>query len=183
MTDQIAGKRYALALFNASESAGEGLTEQIQNELSFISILWEKNAELRTFLEAPQISGEEKDKLLQTTFKGKISELLLQFLLFLLSKGRLENIFGINTQYDRLLKEKEGLVEAQVITASPLDEGLYASLKSKMEKKTGKKVSLIFKLDPEIIGGIRVIVGNQIIDHSIRTELDKLREDLLSLKV
>ena len=183
MTDQIASKRYSLALFNAAESGEDGLTEQIQKELSLISDLWEKNAELRAFFEAPQIPGEEKDKVLQTTFKGKISELLLQFLFFLLSKGRLDNIFGINAQYDTLLKEKEGLVEAQVITASPLDEGLSVSLKEKMEKKTGKKVSLIFKLDPEIIGGIRVIVGNQIIDHSIRTELDKLRESLLSLKV
>jgi F0F1-type ATP synthase delta subunit len=59
MTDQIASKRYALALFNAAESAGEGLSEQIQKELSFISDLWEKNAELRAFLEAPQISAEE----------------------------------------------------------------------------------------------------------------------------
>lgn len=183
MVDQIASKRYAVALFNAAESAGEGITEQIQKELSLISDLWQKNAQLRAFLEAPQISGEEKDKLLQTTFQGRISELLLQFLLFLLSKGRLENIVGIDTQYDGLLKEKEGLVEAQVITASPLDEKLSLSLKEKMEKKTGKKVSLIFKLDPQIIGGIRVIVGNQIIDKSIRTELDRLREDLLSLKV
>ena len=183
MIDQIASQRYALALFHAAESAGEGLTEQIQKELSFISDLWDKNAELRAFLEAPQISGEEKDKLLQTTFKGKISELLLQFLLFLLSKGRLENILGINNQYDELLKEKEGLVDARVITASSLDERSSASLKEKMEKNTGKKVNLIFKLDPDIIGGIKVIVGNQIIDHSIRTELDKLRENLLSIKV
>jgi F-type H+-transporting ATPase subunit delta len=183
MTDQIVSKRYALALFNAAESAGEGLTEQVQKELSFISDLWEKNAELRAFFEAPQIPGEGKEKMLQLTFRGKISELLYQFLLFILSKGRTEQISGINSQYDKLLKEKEGLVEAQVITTSPLDEVLSVSLKEKMEKKTGKKVSLIFKLDPGIIGGIRVIVGNQIIDHSIRTELDKLRENLLSLKV
>jgi F-type H+-transporting ATPase subunit delta len=104
-------------------------------------------------------------------------------LLFLLNRGRFENIFGINTRYDELLKEKEGLIEAQVVTASSLDEALSVSLKEKMEKKTGKKVSLIFKLDPLIIGGIRVIVGNQIIDHSIRTELDRLRENLLNLKV
>src|SRR3990170_1764117 len=183
MTDQIVSKRYALALFNAAESAGEGLTEQVQKELSFISDLWEKNAELRAFFEAPQIPGEDKEKMLQLTFRGKISELLLQFLLFLLSKGRLVHILEINTRYDQLLKEKEGLVEAQVITASPLDEGLSVSLKEKMEKKTGKKVSLTYKVEPEIIGGIRVIVGNQIIDHSIRTELDKLRESILSLKV
>ena len=183
MIDQIVSKRYALALFNASESAGEGLTEQTQKELSFVSDLWEKNSELRAFFEAPQIPGEDKEKMLQLTFRGKISELLYQFFLFILSKGRMEQICGINTDYDKLLKEKEGLVEAQVITASPLDEGLSVSLKEKMEKKTGKKVSLIFKLDPGIIGGIRVIVGNQIIDKSIRTELDKLRESLLSLKV
>jgi F-type H+-transporting ATPase subunit delta len=183
MTDQIVSKRYALALFNAAESAGEGMTEQIQKELNFISDLWEKNSELRAFFEAPQISAEDKEKILQLTFKDKITELLFQFLLFILSKGRMEQISGISTDYDKLLKEKEGLVEAQVITASPLDEGLSVSLKEKMEKKTGKKVSLIFKLDPGIIGGIRVIVGNQIIDKSIRTELDKLRENLLNLKV
>lgn len=183
MINQIVSKRYALALFNASESAGDGLTEQIQKELSFVSDLWEKNSELRAFFEAPQISAEDKEKMFQLALRDKISELLYQFFLFILNKGRMEQISGINTDYDKLLKEKEGLVEAQVITASPLDEGLSVSLKEKMEKKTGKKVSLIFKLDPGIIGGIRVIVGNQIIDHSIRTELDKLREDLLNLKV
>ena len=183
MIDQIVSQRYALALFNAAESAGEGLTEQIQKELSFISDLWEKNSDLRALFEAPQIPAEDKEKMLELTFRDKISELLLQFLLFLLSKSRLQNIFGISTKYDKLLKEKEGLIEAQVITTSPLDERLSVSLKEKMEKKTGKKVSLIFKLDPGIIGGIRVIVGNQIIDHSIRTELDRLREDLLNLKV
>lgn len=183
MTDQKVSKRYALALFHAAESAGGGLAEQIQAELSSIAGLWQKNAELREFLEAPQISGEEKDKMLQTAFKGRISELLMNFLVFLLSKGRLAQILGINAQYDELLKEKQGLVEAQVITALPLDEKLALPLRKKMEKKTGKKVNLIFKLDPELIGGIRVIVGNQIIDHSIRTELDRLREDLLSLKV
>ena len=183
MIDQIVSKRYALALFNAAESAGEGLTEQIQKELSFISNLWEKNSELRAFFEAPQISGEDKKKMLQLALRDKTSELPYQFFLFILSKGRMEQISGISTDYDKLLREKEGLIEAQVITASPLDEELSASLKAKMEKKTRKKVSFTYRIDPEIIGGIRVIVGNQIIDKSIRTELDKLRESLLSMKV
>jgi len=181
MTDQIVSKRYALALFNAAESAG--LTQDIQENLASISELWEKNAELRAFLEAPQIATEEKGKILQISFRGKISPLLLQFLLFLLSKGRLQQISEINSQYYRLLKEKIGLVEALVITASPLDEKLSLPLKQTLEKKTGKKVSLIFKTDPNLIGGIRVIMGNQVIDYSIRTELDKLKENLLSLKV
>ncbi|MCJ7497472.1 MAG: ATP synthase F1 subunit delta [candidate division Zixibacteria bacterium] len=181
MTDQIVIKRYALALFNAAGSAN--LTREIQEDLSLISEFWEKNAELRAFLEAPQISHEEKGKMLQESFRGRISELLLQFLLFLLNKGRLQHISGINTRYDKLLKEKEGLVEAQVITVLSLDEKLSFPLKEILEKKTGKKVSLIFKTDPRLIGGIRVIIGNQIIDHSIRTELDKLKEKLLSVKV
>lgn len=181
MTDQIVIKRYALALFNSAESSG--LTQEIQKDLSLISDFWEKNAELRAFLEAPQIAREDKGKMLQASFGGKISELLLQFLLFLLNKGRLQHLSGINTRYDKLLKEKEGLVEAQVITVLSLDEKLSFPLKETLEKKTGKKVSLIFKTDPGLIGGIRVIIGNQIIDHSIRTELDKLKERLLSLKV
>ncbi|MFH0930568.1 MAG: ATP synthase F1 subunit delta [Candidatus Zixiibacteriota bacterium] len=183
MTDQIVSKRYALALFNAAESAGGELTQEIQKELALISELWEKNVNLRAFLEAPQIAKEEKEKMLQESFKGKISELLFQFLLFLLSKGRLQHISEINSQYDKLLKEKIGLVEAFVITAFPLDEKLSFPLKEILEKKTQKKVNLIFKTDPKLIGGIRVIIGNQIIDHSIRTELDRLKENLLSLKV
>ncbi len=60
MTDQITSKRYALALFNASESAGGGLTEQIQKELSFISDLWEKNQNSGPFLKPPDIGGRER---------------------------------------------------------------------------------------------------------------------------
>jgi F-type H+-transporting ATPase subunit delta len=181
MTDQRVIRRYALALFNAAESVS--LTQEIQKDLALISEFWEKNAELRAFLEAPQISREEKDKMLQISFKGKISELLMEFLIFLLRKGRLQHIAGINARYEKLLKEKEGLIEAQVITVLHLDEKLSFPLKEILEKKTGKKVSLIFKTDPRLIGGIRVIIGNQIIDHSIRTELDKLKEKLLSVKV
>ena len=181
MTDQIVIKRYALALFNAAESVS--LTQEIQKDLALITEFWEKSAELRGFLEAPQIARGDKERMLQESFRGEISELLLQFLLFLLRKGRLQHISGINSRYDKLLKEKEGLVEAQVITVLYLDEKLSFPLKEILEKKTGKKVSLIFKTDPRLIGGIRVIIGNQIIDHSIRTELDKLKERLLSLKV
>lgn len=181
MTEQIVGKRYALALFNVAESAE--LTHQIQENLALLSELWEKNEELRAFLEAPHIATEEKGKILQETLRDKISELLLQFLLFLLEKGRFQQISEIATYYHKLLKEKMGVVEAKVTTASPLDEELSLSLKEKLQKKTGKKIDLVLQTDPSLIGGIRVIVGNQIIDNSISSELCKLKENLLSLKV
>lgn len=181
MTDQIVCKRYALALFNAAESAGA--TQQIQENLFLISELWEKNAELRSFLEAPHISTEDKERVVQKSFREKISELLLQFLLFLLNKDRLQQISEIAIQYDKLLKEKLGIVESLVTTAFPLDEKLSLSLKERLEKKTRKKVNLIFETDPSLIGGIRVVIGNQIIDYSISSELYKLKENLLSLKV
>lgn len=181
MRDQVAGKRYALALFNAAES--DGLTETIQGNLVLISEILEKNPELKVFLDAPHITTQEKEKILQTGFKEKVSELLLYFLLFLLSKDRLNQISEIAAQYDKLIKEKMGIVEIQVFTASPLDEKLSSPLKKTLEQKTGKKVNFIFKLDPGLIGGIRVIIGNQIIDYSIRNELYRLKDNLLSLKV
>jgi len=181
MRDQVVGKRYALALFNAAES--DGLTEMIQGNLVLISEILEKNPELKVFLAAPHITTQEKENILQKGFKEKISELLLSFLLFLLSKDRLNQISEIAVQYENLLKEKMGIVEVQVFTASPLDAKLSPPLKETLELKTGKKVNLIFKVDPSLIGGIRVIIGNQIIDYSIRNELCKLKDNLLSLKV
>jgi F-type H+-transporting ATPase subunit delta len=181
MTEQMVGKRYALALFSAAESAD--LTDQVQGNLILLSGLWEKNEELRIFIEAPQIAKEEKTEMLQETLRDKISELLLQFLLFLLEKDRFQQISEIAKHYDKLLKEKQGIVEARVTTASPIDEKLALPLKEKLQRKTGKKVALVFQTDPSLIGGIRVIIGNQIIENSIRSELCKLREDLLSLKV
>ena len=181
MIDQMVGKRYALALFNAAELSD--LTDQVQENLILLSGLWEKNEELRAFLEAPQIAKEEKTKILEQTLRDKISELLLQFLLFLLEKDRFQQISEIAEHYDKLLKEKLGIVEARVTTASPMDEKLALPLKEKLQKRTGKKVNLVFQTDPSLIGGIRVIIGNQIIDNSISSELCKLREDLLSLKV
>lgn len=181
MTEQIVGKRYALALFNLAESAG--LAYQIQENLELLSKLFEENAELKNFLEAPHISIEEKRKILQISLSQKVSELLLQFLFFLLEKDRIQQFSEIATQYDKLLKEKLGIVEARVTTASTLEKELALSLKEKLEKKTGKKVDLIFQTDPSLIGGIRVIIGNQIVDNSISSELCKLKENLLSLKL
>ncbi|MDH4222794.1 MAG: F0F1 ATP synthase subunit delta [candidate division Zixibacteria bacterium] len=181
MIDQMVGKRYALALFNTAESSD--LTDQVQENLVLLSGLWGKNEELRAFLEAPQIAKVEKTKILEQILRDKISELLLQFLLFLIEKDRFQQISEIAEHYNKLLKEKLGIVEARVTTASPIDEKLTLPLKEKLQKKTGKNVNLVFQTDPSLIGGIRVIIGNQIIDNSISSELCKLREDLLSLKV
>ena len=181
MTEELIGKRYALALFNSAEATDS--VQTIKENLLSVSELWKKNTEFRTFLEAPHISTGEKEKSLQVSFKEKISKLLMQFLLFLLRKERFQHVSEIAAQYDKLLKAKLGIIEAVVTTASPIDKRLILSLQEKLESKTGKSINMILETDPSLIGGIRVILGNQIIEYSISSELSKLKESLLSLKV
>jgi F-type H+-transporting ATPase subunit delta len=82
-----------------------------------------------------------------------------------------------------LVKEDQGILQARVITARALDPVFKNRLKEELEKSTNKKIEMILKIDPQIIGGIIVILGNKIIDRSIRHQLDELKEEMLALTV
>jgi F-type H+-transporting ATPase subunit delta len=101
----------------------------------------------------------------------------------LIEKRRIEFLREIADEYEKFLEDYKGLIKARVITAVVLDEGFKNRLKDKLENLSGKKIEIIHKIDRSIIGGIIVHLNNQVIDRSIRYQLNTLRHDLMTIKV
>ena len=142
-----------------------------------------KGTPLHNFLTAPQIRDEEKETVVKNIWSGKIENFLLNFLLFLLKKRRVQFFEQIALDFEKLYKEKLGIMEATLISVKKVEEKLQEKLISKLQKETGKKIQLLNKLDPVIIGGSILILANQVVDYSIRNRLNSLKEWLLAVKV
>ena len=162
-------RRYALALYEVSEQKGK--VDEYLGDLREICELIENNKDFFEVIKHPQIGTKQKKKTFINIFKGKIDEELLSFLLILIEK-------------DRILFLKEKLKEMEKIhlvkTTVPLEENEYNSLVDKLEKKYNKEVILKKEIDPGILGGIYVRIGNDVIDGTVKTRLDDLEKLMLA---
>jgi F-type H+-transporting ATPase subunit delta len=181
MIESQVARRYASALFRTAKRVDQ--VDRILDDLKAIADLLRGDPNLKNFLEAPQILDQYKRELITTVFKHLVSEVLFSFLLLVLNKHRIEYLLAMTAEYERLVKEDQGILQARIITARALDSIFKSRLKEELEKSTDKKIEIILRIEPQIIGGIVVILGNKIIDQSIKHELDELKEKMLALRV
>lgn len=177
---RVAGK-YAHALFSAAKKINQ--VDTISADLVTISRLLTEFPHLKILLESPQILEKEKRELISETFRGRISEVLLSFLLLVLSKHRIDYLLPMADEFGRLAKEDQGIATARLITARQLEPALMADIVHELEKTTGKKIEVKVEIDPSLIGGIVIILGDRIIDRSIRYQLSQLKEQMSTLRV
>ncbi len=173
--------KYATALFRTAKRTNQ--IESISHDLEALSNLLRKNPLLKNFLESPQVLEKDKKELLNSTFKPQVSEALLSFLMLVVSKHRIQYFLSMAEEFQRLLKEDQGIVEARLITARGVDQALVDQIRQELEKNTGKKVEIKLEIDPHLLGGIVVILGDKIIDRSIRYQLNQLKEQMTTLRV
>lgn len=166
-------RRYALALYEVAEEKGK--QEEYLSELSeFIKII-EENEELLQVIKHPDLSTFNKKEMLENIFKGKIENDILSFLLILIEKNRMLELRGVVDEYKKIHLERNKTIDAYVKTVVPLTSEERANLIDKLQKKYNKKVILNEEIDKEIIGGVYVRVGNDIIDGTIRGKFEAIR--------
>jgi F-type H+-transporting ATPase subunit delta len=181
MRDPRVASRYALALFNIALASGNHEIVAIDlNQLRSYSL---GHKQFLEFLLAPGIAYEEKMAFLRAMFTTRLAPQLLEFFELLLWKHRIGLLPDIAIEYEKLLEKHQGIIKTKVITAVQMSEEAKLRLKEKLEQLSGKKIEIIQKIDRSIIGGIIVQMHNQVIDRSIRRELEQLRQDLLKVKV
>lgn len=175
------GKIYSTALFElcCEQDSLENTYEEFKavKELLYDSGI-EYSLDMVKLLGSPLISGQDKTKCLDAVFKDRISDMTLDFLCLVADKGRfvrLEEIFG---EFSKMYNDKMGILEAEAVTAEPLSAELRDALITKLEKTTGKKVTLTQKTDKSLIGGIVVRYENTEIDGSVKTRLEKLKAQI-----
>src|SRR5262249_21440089 len=133
------------------------------------------NRELSVFFFSPYFSTGEKKDGLHKTVDGA-DPIVLNFLETLLERHRMPVVFRIRTEYERLWDEENKLLPVEVTSAIALDEATVKSIGDRIGEQTGQHVELTSKVDPSILGGIVLRVGNSILDASIKHRLDQLRK-------
>jgi F-type H+-transporting ATPase subunit delta len=169
-------RRYAAALFKAAQKVD--LIDIVESDLGMVSFIFENSPDMWGAIRSPVVSPEKKHQVLRDVFGGKVQQMTLDYLDLLVDKRREEAITKTQEEYVALANEARGLVEADVTTAVALDADNETRLRDKLGLVTGKHVRLRKLVEPEIMGGVIVKIGDSIIDGSIRGRLAELKEKL-----
>lgn len=168
-------RRYAEALVGIS-SERETL-EEYQNELHSIVDIYDNQFEFRLFLLNPEIRTDTKKKFLQETFEGRINDKLLNFLMLLLDKDRVKLLPGILDEFTRLVDRQRNILSIKIISAIPLEKAQVMDIEEKYKAMYGAgAVKSITQTDMELIGGVKVIIGDKVYDRTIKGRLASLKE-------
>lgn len=181
MKEQIAGRRYAEGFLNrAKETIGlekgfEGLTK--------IKQIISPDPEFKKFFENSEITYAQKVEVIDKAFKAGFPDEITDFLKLIIKKGRIEQLLEIVDCAKVIYYREKGIEKAVLKTTSPLNKELTQRIKDKLEEKLRKKLELEVQLDPDLIGGAQAIVGNIVIDGSVKKALAELKEKLMAIKV
>jgi len=171
-------RRYASALFGAASKADA--VDAVESDLGLVGYVLESSPALWDAMVSPIIPPAKKREILGDIFEGKVHKITLAYLGLLADKRREEALRQTESEYVILANEARGIVQAEVTSATPLDEDQEARLVAKLSATTGKQIQLAKRVDPSAIGGVLVRIGDTVIDGSVRGQLAALRERLLS---
>jgi F-type H+-transporting ATPase subunit delta len=167
---------YARSLFEVAKEQDK--LDTVRDQLGeFVDALSETR-ELQMFFFSPYFSTDEKEDGLERAVTDT-DPVILNFLKLLIEKHRMPVLFRIRAEYDRLWEEENKLLPVEITSAIELDKDIVKQLGDRISEQTGRKVELSSRVEPDILGGIVVQVGNAILDASIRNRLDQLRKQVV----
>ena len=178
MSVSLVARRYAQALLELG--AEEGILDRLVDEMSTVAQAWEASPELRNALENPLVAHAAK--------KAVIAELAEQIgatattkhaLLLMVDRRRTATLPHLAQRLRELADARKGVVRAEVTAAAPLGDGYYARLQAQLEKMTGQRVVIDRKTDASLIAGVVTRIGDRILDGSLRTRLQSIRDAML----
>lgn len=170
--------RYAKALFSLARE--NKAFEPLKSDMEVLYQCIREVPELQLMLKNPVIKVSEKIKLFENTFKGTFLPVTLAFISLILERRREEYLQGIARYFLSLLKSNEGVQQAELLTAVPLNETLRKSILNFIHKKFKTEVDLNEQVDQKLIGGFILRVGDQQIDASISSKLERIKKSLIN---
>jgi ATP synthase F1 delta subunit len=166
---------YARSLFEVAQEQNK--LDTVRDELGAFADAVDANRELQTFFFSPYFSTAEKADGLDRAVSGA-DPIVVNFLKLLIENHRTPAIFRVRREVDRLWREENKLLPVQVTSAVELDQATVSQIGDRIAQQTGQKIDLSASVEPDIIGGIIVRVGNSILDASIRNRLEQLRKQV-----
>ena len=164
---------YGRSLFAVAQEHGK--LDEIREQLGQFADALQDNRDLAIFFFSPYFSTLEKKEGLEKTVDGA-DPTLINFLELLIEKHRTPAVFRIRRYYDGLWERENKVLPVQISTATKLDDAIVKQIGDRISKDTGQRIELTADVDPDILGGIVLRVGNSILDASIRNRLDNLRK-------
>ncbi|MBT6164664.1 MAG: ATP synthase F1 subunit delta [Phycisphaerae bacterium] len=179
-TDALANV-YARSLFElATDAGGTDKVLEIADELEQVCALTANNQEIGLFFSSPIIDKVKRGEALSAIFTNKVTDLTLRFLLVLNNKDRLDRLRQIEVAYAQLVQEALGRVEVNVFTPRAIDDASLKTIKRNVQEMLGKEPVLHTNVDPSMLGGVKLRIGDQLIDGSVATKLRRLSESVQS---
>ena len=166
---------WARALFEVAEENSK--LDEVREQLGQFTDALDSDQSLQVFFFSPYFSSQEKIDGLHKAVEDA-DPILMNTLEALVEKHRMPVLFRIRREYDALWEEANKLLPVRITSAVELDESTISSIGDRIAEQTGRKVELAADVDPDILGGLQVRVGNTILDATIRHRLDQLRREV-----
>jgi F-type H+-transporting ATPase subunit delta len=166
---------YARALFEAARD--DGVLDRVHDELGEFADALDSDRNLQVFLFSPYFSSEEKKDGVRRIVSDA-DERFVNFLELLAERHRMPALFRIRRIVDSLWAEENKLLPVTVTSATELDQGLVEEIGKRIEEQTGRRVELSSNVDPDVLGGLMVRVGNMVLDATVRNRLEQLRKQV-----
>jgi len=173
MSEFRVASRYAKSLIELAQE--KGVLEQVNEDMHMFSGIVSQNRDLKLLLRNPIVKSDKKLAVINAIFKGKVNDLTLAFFNIVARKNRESLLEPIAAQFAVQYNVLKGITKASVTTATPLTPALRNELGQRLVAQTGQRIELEERIDPSLIGGFVLRVGDQQIDSSVKYSLNKLK--------
>ena len=170
---------YAEALFQVARQGGSANLDALAQQIGELAQIAEQPA-LRQFAEHPKATSSQVFDVACAALKTPLNDAAKNFLYVVLENGRLNALPEVAAQFMSLKNQHAGVLDATVQSAFPIDAPALAELGQLLEKRFGRKLKLTVQLVPELIGGIRVVAGDEVLDTSVRARLEQMKAALMA---
>lgn len=181
MLENAVARRYAQAFFALAQE--KNLVDQLESELKTVVDAINSNEDLKRVIDHQLVSPDEKKAIVDKLFSQELSEITVNFLNVVVEKFRATYIPAIYEEFISYANATRNMADAKVVTAVEINDAELDVIKSKLAAMTGKTIRLQSKVDPSLIGGVVVRIGDKIIDGSIATQLERLKNNLRQIEV
>jgi F-type H+-transporting ATPase subunit delta len=178
VVNETLARRYATAVFALASEAKE--IDSVGAQLTSILSTMESDPTIRDFFVSPVISRDEKERALLATFQRRVGDIALHTLLLLVRKRRETLLGDLVEEYRKIDREARGTELLLVTTARELSADELNSMVARLERTYNKKFEASVKLDPSLIGGVRIAMGDRMIDGSVSGRLEELTRSLFA---
>jgi F-type H+-transporting ATPase subunit delta len=178
MREEAVARRYAAALFHQAERAQ--MVVQTNGDLKLVAEAVAETPLLRSLLAQPLVTEDRKKATLRSAFGQRVGPATLALLDLLVDKRRANLLAEVQAEFERIVRDYQNIAYATATSAVPLTPEQTAALERSLEARTGKDIELRTEVDPSLIGGISVRIGDTVLDGTVKGNLERLREQLLA---